>query len=269
MKDLMLPQGYDKEAYEYSISPRYLARKKKAQRAVALNPSSTYLVKLEGLLKDAKAVQELARLDTVPRIERDANTLAMFCTVTGDSRDRIIKALAEKEELLFKPTFVCVSRAAKELSSDTIYPTLGIDTTLPQFRSNGSKDMTPSPHQDEYPVLYFFYGTLADTERLGRILSCRADSISLRDARVSGGRLTTWAGKYTGLLNAENESARVPGWVYQVQNKDDENSLRLHMTEKYEVVRCTIEIPNDGCTAGAGKNRCRTVQGLTFRLARG
>lgn len=63
----------------------------------------------------------------------------------------------------FKPTFVRFTRLAeKELSSEPGYLTLGIDTTLPQHRcSEGSGPFTAV--QDEFPVWYLFYGTLADS----------------------------------------------------------------------------------------------------------
>lgn len=194
--------AYDKEAYEYSISQRYLTRKKQSEGTVTSSHESIYLVKLEGLLRDAQTVQELAGLDDIPKTERNDDSSTSFCVVSGSSRDKITKALLQKGGQLFEPVFLPVKRAAKSLSPDSIYPAFGIDTTLPQFRSDSSKQSRPSPQQDDYPVSYFFYGTLTDKERLGKMFSCEPEAIWLRAARVSGARLTTWADKYKSLLSA-------------------------------------------------------------------
>lgn len=50
--------------------------------------------------------------------------------------------------------------AAKDFSADSIHPTLGKDCTMPQHRLGSDTDSLP--HQSQYPVFYFFYGTLAD-----------------------------------------------------------------------------------------------------------
>jgi hypothetical protein len=50
------------------------------------------------------------------------------------------------------------------MSSSSMTPTLGINATLPQHR------LVSSPHQEQYPILYFFYGTLADPEQLCKVL---------------------------------------------------------------------------------------------------
>jgi hypothetical protein len=61
------------------------------------------------------------------------------------------------------------------------------------------------------------------------------------------------------LVDAD-EHSKVNGWAYQVQNQDEEDSLRVYETGVYEVVRCTIESTDEPEVK---------VQGLTFRLAEG
>lgn len=150
----------------------------------------------------------------------------------------------------------------------SLYPTLGVDTILPQFRLDNrllenvsASDTFPlvRPAQNEYPVWYFFYGTLADASILSRIISLREEqnSIKYKRACVRRGRLSTLNEKYLGLMDAD-EHSKVDGWAYQVQNQSEEDSLRVYETGKYKVVRCTIELMDE---------QGIFIQGLTFRLA--
>jgi hypothetical protein len=129
--------------------------------------------------------------------------------------------------------------------------------TFPQFRPGASTTHLPS--QDQYPVWYFFYGTLADAAVLSRLLDLPADCVpTYREARVRGGQITTWAGKYLGLVDGDRDAV-VRGSEYLVGNTEDENALRYYETDKYEVVRSEIKFEGNG-----GR-----VMGLTFRLRDG
>ncbi|KAG4438533.1 hypothetical protein IFR05_006007 [Cadophora sp. M221] len=160
----------------------------------------------------------------------------------------------------FKPLFVPFGRAYKELCSSSLYPTLGIDTTLPQFRPQDSHLLHHAPSfgraQDQFPVWYFFYGTLASAPKLCSLLSLPEDGIPiLHKASVTGGKMETWGnGKYNALVDGP-ESSRIDGWAYQVTSEEHEDALRKYETAAYEVVKCEIEM-NDN-----------TVQGSTFRFA--
>ena len=143
--------------------------------------------------------------------------------------------------------------AKKNLSNDTLYPTLGIDTTLPQYRGIPSDDVVK---QDEFPVSYFFYGTLgfADLIRLMKLLEL--DLLpKVRRAHIKGGTLKQWGGKYKALVDGPLD-AEVSGVVYEVESAKHEEALRCYETENYEVVRCTIVLES-------GERR----HGLTFRFA--
>jgi hypothetical protein len=71
--------GYDKEAYEYSLSSLWISRQSKAQNPTCscscpsskIQAESIYLVKLEGSIPDAAALQRLAELLTPPEIKTD------------------------------------------------------------------------------------------------------------------------------------------------------------------------------------------------------
>jgi hypothetical protein len=145
--------------------------------------------------------------------------------------------------------------AEKCLSSCSLAPTLGsdIEPTLPQFRAD-TATQTFYPTQDQYPVLYFFYGTLADPEFLARKLDL-PDCPILEPATISGGTLRIWGGKYKALVDGPT-TATVSGWAYEVACKDHEDQLRFYETDQYEVVRCDIRMQSTG----------ETVKGLTFRF---
>ncbi|OIW22868.1 hypothetical protein CONLIGDRAFT_545902, partial [Coniochaeta ligniaria NRRL 30616] len=234
----------------------------------------SYLFRFEGPIADAEALRDFANLPFLPLVlhgTSDDNKIAnngeddmadnnntanaQFCLVDGKTRLLILRKLAELQST-FRPTFIRDSKAKKELSPTSLYPTIGIDTTLPQFRLHGSSDAKLVPAQDMYPVWYFFYGTLAEGAVLSRLLCMPANQPpTYRKARLRGGRLTTWARKYKALIDgSQNEIVR--GSAYLVNNADDERVLRYYETDKYEVVRCVIKFEEDG----------KEVRGLTFRF---
>ncbi|KAL7941551.1 hypothetical protein V8C42DRAFT_178031 [Trichoderma barbatum] len=186
--------------------------------------------------------------------------MARFCLLSSKDKTAFLSALPKA----CQPTLIRVSVARKALCSTSFYPTLGIDTTLPQFRPDCS-DSTSSlsyvrPAQDEYPVWYFFYGTLADANILAHVIGVgegEETAIEYKRARICRGRLSTWGGRYSALVDAD-ECSTVDGWAYQVNNQSQEDLLRVYETGRYEVVRCTMEL-----LGGDGG----FLRGLTFRLA--
>jgi hypothetical protein len=216
-----------------------------------------YLFKLEGPLQTAGAVQEAAGLLDMPvrykaTATDEAGELSTFVSIDQRSMNLIARRFPNTQL-----TFIRVSVAEKCLNDFSLYPTLGIDTTLPQFRP-AQDSHQPSPKQDEYPVWYFFYGTLADQSRLMSLLDLSV-APQLIEATVKGGQMKTWGGKYKALVNETDSGAEVSGSAYQVMSKEHEEALRLYETDKYEVVRCDIWLGNlDGTT--------EAVKGLTFRF---
>ncbi|KAF2449884.1 hypothetical protein P171DRAFT_340349, partial [Karstenula rhodostoma CBS 690.94] len=140
-----------------------------------------------------------------------------------------------------------VRLAEKNLSSFSMAPTLGIDATLPQYRLA----TMPIPHQDQYPVSYFFYGTLAVPEKLRQVLELEDEPV-LSPAEIRRGRKLRW-GKYPALVDGA-EGNVVRGWTYVVETREHEDRLRSYETNKYEVVRCEI-------WSGGSQ-----IPGLTFRF---
>lgn len=262
--------GFDKESYEYSLSPRWLARRAKAQKVETSSSFSSssmvavesmYLVKLEGSIPNAATLQRLAGLSTPPEVKTGQGyTKELFGVIDGHGRTKLLASLPKGSST----TIISISRARKDMSWDSAYPTLGIDTTLPQHRPVSFPPTAtfrgPQPTNEEYPVWYFFYGTLGDEERLSRLLGPN-HPISLTPAWISGGRLGTWAGRYKALVD-DFDGGRVQGHGFLVQNQQAEDALRSYETGVYEVVRCDICLD----TTDGGVNM---VKGLTFRYIGG
>lgn len=182
---------------------------------------------------------------------------AKFCLVDGCTRMRVLQRIA-KVHPTFRPTFIRDAEARKDLSRHSLYPTLGVvDTTLPHRRPNTvDDDDTFRPAQDVYPVCYFFYGTLVDPAVLSRAVGLPPDrQPRYHNASIRGGRLTTWAGKYKGLVNGGVQNV-VRGSAFLVRDAEEEDALRYYETDRYEAVRCGIQYEGSEVT----------VAGLTFRF---
>ena len=266
-------QGYCREAYEHwiKIGGQSTSTHSGPTSIDTSLPQvqSSYLILLEGILSTPKSIQDAANLSEPPRAVQAASETqgAVFCSIDGNTKQSIEKWLSQQKPT-FRPTFVRLSKAKKDLAPTSIYPTLGVESTLPQHRCSsdlsfdttlprrrGSSSRATDPvHQDEYPVWYFFYGTLADPVLLTRLLSLsEAEHPILVTASISGGLVKTWQAKYNALVDGASTD-HVHGSAYEVTLREREEALLFYETEKYEVVRCCITMANN------------TVQGLTFRF---
>ena len=155
-------------------------------RDLALSPAEArkkYLLKIEGPLSTHQQIQEAASLADLPEImegknDEDQDEEATFCIIDGKAKVAI-SAWLSAQNLDFKTTFIHLTgKAEKVLSPHSKYPTLGLGSTLPQLRASHNDELF-LPQQDQYPVWYSFYGTLADPDIL----------------------FETWAGKYCALVD--------------------------------------------------------------------
>lgn len=258
-------EGYDREAYEYALTlaSKLAAPSSPPVATAAADPSesqkgSKFILELEGPLNTANKVQEVGGLASTPSVFSgvdDSGEESFFCHVNSEEKQAILKGLSNFD---FRPTFIRMSKAEKDLSSTSIYPTLGKDSTLPQHRLSDS-DTPPTPAQDEYPVWYVFYGTLADPAFLAQLLSL-SEEPELRPARVEGAAIRSWAGKYKAAVDDPVSAHNtIDGYAYRVASSIHEETLRYYETEKYEVVRCPIIMKDTG----------ELINGLTFRFAGG
>ena len=228
-----------------------------------------YLVKLEGPINSANALRDIARLPTIPKIiqtqSEDDESPAQFCRINGTAKNNIVEWLLQNivQTSSFRPTFIPINRAPKDFDPGSAAPTLGLDTTMPQNRPHYTRDTTPwRPLQEEYPVWYFFYGTLASSETLKRLFSelDEDEEYVLHPARVRGGRLTTTRDNaYKALVDDDGlyPAEPIPGHAFLVKTEGHEDALRYYETNLYEVVRCRIEFEEE--SRGV-------VEGCTFRF---
>ncbi|RSM12568.1 hypothetical protein CEP52_002358 [Fusarium oligoseptatum] len=250
-------ENFDREAYEYWCTTARKSyhsttiTKKDKQRLQA----TTFLLKLEGPLQSVDAVAKATNMVSIQETMMASDSSGQsssFCKVNGLEKIAIETFLSESNiHSAFRPTFIRISVARKELSTNSIHPTLGVDSTMPQYRLSNDTDNS-QPAQDEYPVWYFFYGTLAESETLSDLLGI--DPV-YRDAKIPSGVLGSW-GSYKALVNDPSGRNTVYGKAFLVTSEEDEEALRLYETEAYEMVRCRIEM-DDG----------EVVDGLTFRWA--
>ncbi|PWY70926.1 hypothetical protein BO70DRAFT_343107 [Aspergillus heteromorphus CBS 117.55] len=222
----------------------------------ARDRNATYLVKLEGPLDSPTTVQRLSRSPTVPTLKEGIGETgpARFCSITGAMKFAL-QSSSSLSVTGFTPTFIRVNLSPKRLSGYSTAPSLGgdVDPTLPQNRAIDANEVF-LPMQDEYPVWYFFYGTLAVPEILARTLGLD-DMPVLTRARTKGGVIRSWGCKYTALVDGP-ASAVVDGWAFRVDSEEVEEALRAYETDYYEVVRCEI------CLVDGGE----VVKGLVFRF---
>lgn len=240
-------EGFDREAYEYSLT-----RPPKCDLSPRDEGRGMFIVQLDGPLNTPEKIQEAAKLNNVPVLlcGMGENGQAQFCEVDGTAKARLLSWLSEHHPS-FKPIIVRLSKARKELCTQTLAPMLGKDFTFPQNRAD-SADFEPTPAPNQYPVWYFFYGTLADPADLSQHLGLD-EAPSYVPAYVIGGQIRIWARKYKALIDAAGEI--VHGSAFLVQSRAHEEALRFYETEKYEVVRCQIFTESE------------VMNGLTFRFA--
>lgn len=258
IRDEMEAEGHDKESYEHYLDiskrARHVSQPTSSQPTMALvKKPARFLLKLDGPFSDITIIQQAAALPHPPKIREgtdDSGRPVRFCEIDSLARDQIT-AFAQQNALSYNVTTnILPDRTAeKNLSPDSLHPTLGVESTLPQFRGTDV-----SPHNDEYPVWYFFYGTLADPDIL--TAQTGVEEPGLIPAHISGGVLKTWGGKYKALVDqrGHGKESNVAGHAFCVESENVETGLRVYETDKYEVVRCTIEMGD------------RREQGLTFRF---
>jgi hypothetical protein len=253
-------EGYDREAYEFSLSytptPTSPAAQQQQQQACPTKAETgTFLVHLDGVLDSAATIKEVAGMSETPALLKGVGEagLSDFAQIDAAAKARLLSWLA-RHHAGFRPTIVRLTMAKKDLCRHSMAPQLGVDTTMPQHRLQDSVSAPPpAPASGQYPVWYFFYGTLADPAVLRQHLGLDEEPVFL-PAYIQGGRIRTWGGKYRALVDAPGVEERMPGSAFLVENKEQEDALMFYEKEKYEVVRCRI-----GTEEGE-------MLGLTFRF---
>ncbi|KAF2447214.1 hypothetical protein P171DRAFT_519501 [Karstenula rhodostoma CBS 690.94] len=246
VRNTIQAQGHDQESYAHHMMHFASSSSTQQQPRPTSSPTKKkitehYLIELvDGLT--AADIQAMAGLSHPPKVSANDSGDKTSAAVDASTLAALEKALPHPFSYIPLP-----ASAAKHLSDISIAPTLGVDATLPQHRISTA----PTPLQSEYPVSYFFYGTLAEPDRLARLLDLECETI-LRVATVSRGRRVKWGPYYALVDGAEGDV--VQGWVYEVGTREQEDELRRYEGGSYEVVRCEIGV---GGVVGWG---------LTFRF---
>jgi hypothetical protein len=252
----MEASGWDRESYAYSLKMH-----KHTPRPAPTASKGKFLIKLDDFLALQAQRQEALMAETAKISEgkdEDGKEEA-FVTVNGSTRDKLVAVASAEGRRL---TVIKINIASKALSVYSRAPTLGVDATLPQYRLDAPTDVNAiRPQQNEYPIWYFFYGTLADPEVLSKVLDLpKHVAPMLCRASVTGAKLRTWGCKYRAFVDdfaVHGPSSVVQGCAYWVKTKAQEDALRVYETENYDVVRCSITMKVSGLV----------VPGLTFRFA--
>ena len=215
-----------------------------------------YMLGLGRISNSLKKAREAAGLDKSPGTIEDQLSFirdeATRSAILGLLRDKFFNKVTTMG--LEAQRAEGINVAAKELDRYSAYPTLGLKPTLPAE----DEKATFLPAQEEYPVYYFFYGTVADLLIVLRLLSTPGTERQVpKPASIMGGKLKTWGPYHVfrALVDGQNDD-EVNGAAILVGSKEQEYILRMYETKKFEVVRCTI-------LTDQGKQQ---QQGLTFRF---
>lgn len=153
-------------------------RKDSPMLAVQHKPSRMdYLFKLDGPMTPT-ILASAGILCTQPQLVtgEGEDGIAQFCKITSSDLPKVKTWLARTYPT-FRPVIAPINKARKEFSPFSAYPTLGLDTTLPQHQPHSLAHARHLPEQGQYPVWYFFYGTLADPVFLAELLGLSDDHV--------------------------------------------------------------------------------------------
>ncbi len=216
---------------------------------------TTYLLRLDHPLSEAWEIAAILQLPRVPQIElgigESGESLARFCHLS-QTNIHALGIWVAKNHPRKQLTKVRLGIAHKDPYQ---LPMLGLDPTLPHYRPSMSTTGTEkTTTEGEWPVYYFFYGTLVSSSRLSRLFDISSSELHrLREATLLDGQIRTWAGKYAALIDCPGGKAQ--GFVYQVESADQEDALRVYEGDDYEVVRANIVLEG------------RVIEGRTFRFS--
>ncbi|KAI5259528.1 hypothetical protein E4T42_00197 [Aureobasidium subglaciale] len=185
-------QGHNRESYEYELFRRSKVSTTTDSRQAVVSKSSLRGLLLTGPLATPEKVQTIAGLSEPPLVtaaeSEEIDSSTSFCYVTAGEEQLILKGLCDHGIVDFQPCFITINIAAKDLHTSAS-PTLGLsEPTLPQHRPDSVEDLV---QQDQYPVIYFFYGTLAQPEILKQVLELEDEVLTLQPAYVLGGTIET------------------------------------------------------------------------------
>ena len=208
---------------------------------------TNYLLRLDHSCTTPRDVAHQLVLSRVPKIEvgegEDGPTC--FCHLDQSRIDAldVWSARTAKDHSGRKWTRVVLNIAHK----DTALPHLGRGETLPKHRLSALFTQGA-----EYPIDYFFEGTLAAPDCLARLFGIEINEVTeLRPAICLDGRIRIWTKKYRALVDCPG--GKIQWQVFRVKSVEEEEALRAYEGVSYEVVNARVAI--DGKVKG-----CRTFR---------
>lgn len=116
------------------------------------------------------------------------------------------------------------------------------------------------------PTLYFFYGTLTQSEMLRHVLDISKDQrVTLRPTEIIGCSFTN-LGQYRALIDGE-PGEEVHGRAYLVTSIEDEQKLARYETSTYEARPCDIYFTDNDVEKRQGEKGGNAVDGMAFKYA--
>ncbi|KAL8946962.1 MAG: hypothetical protein Q9222_006710 [Ikaeria aurantiellina] len=247
-------EGYDRETYEHQVQlwSRNSHSHHRPRNSMG-DKRSRFVLRLGGPFPNLDSLRRKVGISAELRRGYGEDGDSDFACIDGDGKSAVEDWLETNSN--YPLDFYPVNQALKELCQTSSYPTLGIDSSLPQHRMSDI-DHPFLPAQTEYPVWYFFYGTLMDSSTLQRCIGT-SEPPRLIPASIKGGVMRTQQRREYNALVDGPATAQVDGFAYLAESAEQEDYLRYRETENYEVVRCDIII-----------NCGETLRGLTSRFAR-
>lgn len=127
----------------------------------------------------------------------------------------------------------------------------------PHYLTNIENEAFEPP---EYPIYYFFYGTLTAPATLKRILDL-ADEPQMRKAKVIGYAIAKW-GDYPTLIDGES-GQEISGYASIVRTEEEAKKLAHYETKAYEEALCLIHfLDNEEPAEVSGKHSCMPVTSM-------
>ena len=135
-------QGFDKEAFEYSLSTR--RGPTKPHSAHPERDEMTYLLRLDGPLAEVMTVEEIIGLSSPPdlRLGQGEDGEARFCHINNVGKTAI-EHWTCMQQTTYRPTFIPVSMASKKIICGLAQPsprrTCGCDIATISTKHLGSR----------------------------------------------------------------------------------------------------------------------------------
>ena len=113
--------------------PNTACASRTSARTISYPAHKTYYVRLENSpLSTPTQVQEIGRMPHLPEVVQDeTDTNHDFCAINGLARSYIEQHLRDRNSS-FRPTFISVNKASKDLCKHSWAPFLSRDCTMPQ-----------------------------------------------------------------------------------------------------------------------------------------